>query len=100
LSFGIFGTLLIVVLIVSFLAKPLIYVLSERHKDERIQTSCIGLFGACISFILSALFTYSANDTRPMMIFAVCLSLSCAAVRSSRNDHISECVVREHINHK
>lgn len=99
ISLGFFGALVAIILIACFLSKPLRYVLSDRYKDERISTSCIGLFTSCISFMLSAMFSGTAHDTRLIMLFAVCLSLSVACVRSSRNDHISECVVREHINH-
>jgi len=97
LTLGIFGLLLIILLIISFLSVPFRYIRSDEYKDKNIQIVCVGLFSACISFITLSLLSYTASDTRLIMFFMLLMGLAYSSVTSSRNDHISEYVIREHL---
>ncbi len=97
LTLGIFGLLFVILFIISFLSVPFRYIRSDEYKDKNIQTVCVGLFSAGISFITLSLLSYTASDTRLIMFFMLLMGLAYSSVISSRNDHISEYVIREHL---
>ncbi len=99
LTLGVFGLLFIVLFIISFLSVPLRYIKSDEYKDKQVQTVCIGLLSSSICFVALSLMTYTASDTRLIMYFMLIMGLAYSTVTSSRNDHISEYVIREHLPH-